>query len=64
MEKAYAFSTRVYSRYYSVINNSEISSLDERILEFILNDEFEKDSYFNNLKEVNSKRLVKTVFRK
>lgn len=56
MVRAYALAKRVSVRYAVVKTNPEISSLDKGVWDKILNDEFEKDSYFKKFQKVNSKK--------
>ncbi len=56
MVRAYALAKRVSARYAVVKTNPEISSLDKGVWDKILNDEFEKDSYFKKFQKVNSKK--------
>jgi len=56
MGRAYALAKRVSVRYAVVKTNPEISSLDKGVWDKILNDEFEKDSYFKKFQKVNSKK--------
>ena len=56
MGRAYALAKRASVRYAVVKTNPEISSLDKGVWDKILNDEFEKDSYFKKFQKVNSKK--------
>lgn len=49
----------------AISNDQENSSLDRDVWSNILEDEFEKDDYFKEeALDVDSKRLVKSIFRK
>lgn len=49
----------------AISHDQENSSLDRDVWNNILEDEFEKDDYFKEeTLEDNSKRLVKSIFRK
>ena len=52
MVRAYALAKRVSARYAVVKTNPEISSLDKGVWDKILNDEFEKDSYFKKFQKI------------
>lgn len=65
LKKAYALTNRASSRMVAISNDQENSSLDKDVWNNILEDEFEKDDYFKEeTLEDNSKRLVKSIFRK
>ncbi len=65
LKKAYALTNRASSRLAAISHNQENSSLDRDVWNNILEDEFEKDDYFKEeALDVDSKRLVKSIFRK
>ena len=65
LKKAYVLTNRASSRLAAISHNQENSSLDRDVWNNILEDEFEKDDYFKEeALDVDSKRLVKSIFRK
>lgn len=65
LKKAYALTNRASSRLAAISHDQENSSLDRDVWSNILEDEFEKDDYFKEeALDVDSKRLVKSIFRK